>query len=170
MTANYNCPNLHTSHTLNFHLSYLANFKSKIYLTLYGGFPQPSANVSLLATPLQQKSPSRLSTSYLLAIHGQFQAASLLSRVGRVGGWVWQLSNLTLILVQLALHRTGTEFGNSENSCPLLSCQSTAWTTTNWNADPSCQFYTFDPHEGCCWMLHLEDNHSSRGNSLISYF
>ena len=43
--------------------------------------------VPLLATPLHQKSPSTLSTSYLLAIHGQFQAASLLSQV-RVGGLV----------------------------------------------------------------------------------
>ena len=38
-------------------------------------------------TPCHQKSPSRLSTSYLLTIYGQYQAASILSRVGVFQPW-----------------------------------------------------------------------------------
>ena len=68
--------------------------------------------VPLLATPLHQKSPSRLSTSYLLAIHGQFQAASLLSRVGGgEGGW-----GGGIIKLKAKLSSTGTELGNDNNA------------------------------------------------------
>ena len=42
----------------------------------------------LKATPCHQKSPSRLSITYLLTIYNQFQAATLLSR-GWVGGGEW---------------------------------------------------------------------------------
>ena len=44
------------NHTLAIRLIstyYTFNFKSKIYLTWYGGFPLPSATVPLLATPLR---------------------------------------------------------------------------------------------------------------------
>ena len=119
MKVNYNCPKSHTSHTFNFHL--LFYFKSKIYLTWYGGFPLPSATVPLLATPLRQKSPSKLSTSYLLAIHGQFHAASPLFRVG----WV------VMIKLKTNLSSTGTglnwnwawQFFNfyKKNKC-MISC------------------------------------------------
>ena len=63
----------------------------------------PSATMPLLATPLQQKSPIRLATSYLLATHGQFQAASLLSRVGWVSGVGW-----VIIKLKANLSSTGT--------------------------------------------------------------
>ena len=36
--------------------------------------------------------------------------------------------------------QTKVEEKNSENSGQLLSCQSTSWTATDWNADRSCQF------------------------------
>ena len=59
--------------------------------------------VPLLATPSQQKSPSRLSASYLMGIHGQSQAVSLLYRVGWVGGGGW-----VIIKLKANLSSTGT--------------------------------------------------------------
>ena len=61
--------------------------------------------VPLQATPCHQKSPSRLSIPYLMTIYGQFQAASLLSRVG---GWV----GVVLIKLELNLSSTGTGLAN----------------------------------------------------------
>ena len=60
--------------------------------------------------PDTQKSPSRLSTSYLLTIYGQFQAASLLSRVG--GGGVGGVGGLILIKLKAKLSSTGTVLAN----------------------------------------------------------
>ena len=82
ITVNPNWPKSYTSHPLDFHRLYLVNFKFMIYLPGWDGSILGSATQSY---PCHQKSPSRLSTSYLLTIYGQFQAASLLSLVG--GGW-----------------------------------------------------------------------------------
>ena len=56
-------PKLHTSHPLIFHQLYLVYFKFRI-LYLPGGSPLSSVTPS--STPCHQKSPNRLSTSYLL--------------------------------------------------------------------------------------------------------
>ena len=85
ITVNSDRPKSNTSHPLNFHQLYLVNFKFIMYWPVGGGSLLRNVTPSY---PLPQKLPKRLSTSYLLTIYGQFQAASLLSRVGG-GGWGW---------------------------------------------------------------------------------
>ena len=82
LTVNSNRPKSHNRHPLNFHRLYLVNFKFMIYLPGWDGSLLCSATPSY---PCHQKLPTRLSTSYLLTIYGQFQAASLLSLVGGGG-------------------------------------------------------------------------------------
>ena len=82
LTVNSNRPKSHNRHPLNFHRLYLVNFKFMIYLPGWDGSLLCSATPNY---PCHQKLPTRLSTSYLLTIYGQFQAASLLSW-GWVGG------------------------------------------------------------------------------------
>ena len=107
LTVNSNRPKSHNSHPLNFHRLYLVNFKFMIYLPGWDGSLLCSATPSY---PCHQKLPTRLSTSYLLTIYGQFQAASLLSLVGG-GGWVVIIRNKANS-VRLNLP-TGTELGKN---------------------------------------------------------
>ena len=67
-------------------------------------------------TPCHQKSPSRLSTSYLLTIYGQYQAASLLSRVGG-GRWV----GVVIIKLKANLSSTSHLTSQLELSLAIIS-------------------------------------------------
>ena len=76
--------------------------------------------VPLQAIPCHQNSPSRLSTSHLLTIYGQFHAASLLSQgwVG-VGWWMDGWAGVVIIKLKANLSSTGTELGKIRAKCCL---------------------------------------------------